>query len=176
MRIACVRIPCFTVAVERRANPQLEEQPLVVYDRGGVIDASPEATGVRRGLPLRQAKALCPSAVFAQANVSLYRDVAEGMLDAIEEVSPQVEEAEAGAASADVGGLEGHYENEFALAGSLIETIRQATGLLAAAGVAEGKFASWVAASMTEPGDAGIVPSGREQEFLRDKPVAFLPV
>ena len=89
MRIACVRIPCFTVAVERRTNPHLEEQPLVVYDRGGVIDASPEATGVRRGLPLRQAKALCPSAVFAQANVSLYRDVAEGMLDAIGEVRPQ---------------------------------------------------------------------------------------
>ena len=65
MRIACVRIPCFTVAIERRANPQLEEQPLVVYDRGGVLDASPEAAGVRRGLPLRQAKALCPSAVFA---------------------------------------------------------------------------------------------------------------
>ncbi len=36
MRIACVRIPGFTVAVERRANPQLEEQPLVVYDRSGV--------------------------------------------------------------------------------------------------------------------------------------------
>ena len=175
MRIACVRIPCFTVAVERRANPQLEEQPLVVYDRSDVIDASQEATGVQRGLPLRQAKALCPRAVFAQANVSLYRDVAEAMLDAIEEVSPQVEEAEAGAAYADVGGLEGHYENEFALAGSLIEAVRQATGLLAAAGVAEGKFASWVAASMTTPGDAGIVPSGKEQEFLRDKPVTFLP-
>ncbi|MCH7697558.1 MAG: DNA polymerase Y family protein [Chloroflexi bacterium] len=175
MRIACVRIPCFTVAVERRANPQLEEQPLVVYDRSGVLDASPEATGVQRGLPLRQAKALCPTAIFAQANVSLYRDVAEAMLDAIEEVSPQVEEAEAGAAYADVGGLDGHYENEFALAGSLIEAVRQATGLLAAAGVAEGKFASWVAASMTTPGDAGIVPSGKEQEFLRDKPVTFLP-
>jgi len=175
VRIACVRIPSFTVAVERRANLQLEGQPLVVYDRSGVVDASPEATGVQRGLPLRQAKALCPKAVFVQANHSLYREVAEAMLDAAEEVSPQVEEAEPGVAYADVGGLDGHYEDEFALAGSLIESVRQATGLLAAAGVGEGKFTSWVAASMSAPGDAGIVPSGREREFLRNKPVAFLP-
>ena len=100
MRIACVRIPCFTVAIERRANPQLGEQPLVVYDRGGVLDASPAATGVQRGLPLRQATALCPDALFAQANVSLHRDVPEAMLDPISEVIPHAYAAAARAAAA----------------------------------------------------------------------------
>ena len=33
MRIACVLIPSFAVAVERLRTPRLAEQPVVVYDR-----------------------------------------------------------------------------------------------------------------------------------------------
>ena len=175
MRIACVLTRSFTAAVEQRTKPRYTEQPLVIYHRNAVVDASAEATGIRRGLPLRQAKALCPHAVFVEANHALYRDVAEAMLDGLESVTPLVEPAGLGAAYADIRGLEGHYEDEFALAGALVEVVQGATGLLASIGIANGKFVAWAAASITPPGDAGIVPQGREQEFLRDKDVSLLP-
>ncbi len=175
MRIACVLTPSFTAAVEQRANPRYTEQPLVIYHRNAVIDTSAEAAGIRRGLPLRQAKALCPHAVFVEANHALYRDVAEAMLDALEGITPLVEPAGLGAAYADIRGLEGHYEDEFALAGALVEVVQSASGLLASIGIADGKFVAWAAASITPPGDAGIVPQGREQEFLHDKDVSLLP-
>ncbi len=174
MRIACVLIPSFAVAVERRAHPLLTEQPLVVYDRNVVVDASAGATSVRRGLPLRQAKAACPQAVFVEANRSLYRDVAEAMLDAVEELSPLVEPAGPGGAYADIRGLQDHYADEFALAGSLVASVQRATALLASVGIADGKFVAWTAASNVPPGDAGIVPSDRELAFLHDKDVALL--
>lgn len=175
MRIACVFVPSFTVAVERRANPRLSAQPLIVYDRNAVIDASPEAASARV-LTVRQAKAACPQAIFVEANYALYREVTEAMLDALESVALCIEPAELGVAYADIGGLQGHYEDEFALASSLIEAVRSATALLASVGIANGRFVAWTAASSAPPGDAGIVPQGREQEFLQDKDVSLLPL
>ena len=97
------------------------------------------------------------------------------MLDALELVAPEVEPAGLGCAYADVRGLYGHYEDEFALASALVETVRETTGLLAGAGLAEGKFVAWVAASSVDPGEAGIVPYGQESKFLHGKDVGVLP-
>jgi DNA polymerase-4 len=176
MRIACILIPSFAVAAERQANPRLAGQPVIVYDRHNVIDSSPDAARSHRGLPLRQAKAAYPHAVFIEADYALYRRTAESMLDALEHVTPLVEPAGLGCAYADIRGVLSHYKDEFDLAASLIEAVRSATGLLANVGVAGGKFVAWVAASIVTPGEAGIVPPGRERDFLQDKDVTLLPV
>jgi nucleotidyltransferase/DNA polymerase involved in DNA repair len=175
MRIACVLIPSFAVAVESLRDPCSTDGPVIVYDRHTVLDASPDATGVREGLPLRQAKALCPHAAFVDADHALYRAAFDAMLDGLEDVAPQVEPAGLGCAYVDVQGLQGHYEDEFVLAGDLVEATRRATSLLATTGIADGKFVAWVAASITPPGDAGVVPTGYEREFLQDKDVSLLP-
>jgi nucleotidyltransferase/DNA polymerase involved in DNA repair len=174
MRIACVAVPTFAFAVERRSDPALAGQPVAVYERNAVLDASPELSGLVRGLSLRKAKALHPHAVFIEAHHALYREVAETMVSALEEVTPAVEPAEPGVAYGDLTGLAGHYEDEFALAAALVRAVQGATSLVPSAGIATGKFAAWVAASMSPPGDAGIVPPGREREFLQDKGVALL--
>ena len=176
MRISCVAIPSFAVAIERLRTPDLACQPVIVYDRSAVVDASLEATNCRPGLPLRQAKALYPHATFIEADHARYRAAFDTMLDALEEVTPLVEPAAVpGCAFADIGGLQGHYQDELALAETIVESVRDATGLLASVGLADGKFVAWVAASEVSPGDAGIVTSGREQEFLHDKDVSLLP-
>jgi len=174
MRVACVLVPSFFVAVARRGDPALRDQPLVVYQRNAVVDASDEAGRLRPGTSLRQAKALCPQAAFIEAHQAVCREVAESLLDALESVTPVVEPAGLGCAYADLSGLGGHYRDEFALAGALVEAVRSATGLLACAGIANGKFVAWVAGSSTPPGDAGVVLPGREREFLQDKDVALL--
>ena len=175
MRVACVLVPSFFVAVARRGDPELCDQPLVVYQRNAVVDVSVEAGRLRSGVSLRQAKALAPHAVFIEASQALYREVGEALLEALESVTPVVEPAGAGCAYADLSGLSGHYRDEFALAGALVEAVRGATGLLASAGIANGKFVALVAASSAPPGDAGIVLPGREREFLHDKDVSLLP-
>ena len=175
MRIACVLIPSFAVAVERLREPRLAQQPLVVYDRSTVLDASSDAPRVHPGTSLRQAKALAPQAAFLEADHARYRAVFDTMLDALEGAAPLVEPAGPGCAYADTHGLGGHYEDEFALAGSLVQAVRDGAGLLPSAGIAGGKFPAAVAASMSAPGDAGVVPQGLEREFLRDKDVRLLP-
>jgi protein ImuB len=174
MRIACIRIPTFPVAVERQACLELGDQPLVVADRNRVLDRSAELAGAC-DLSVRQAKALYPHAAFVEADHARYRAVFDAMLDALETVAPVVEPAGLGVAYADIDGLHGHYADEFALAGALVDAVRDVTGLLASVGIANGKFVASVAASISPPGDAGVVPPGREREFLQDKDTVYLP-
>jgi nucleotidyltransferase/DNA polymerase involved in DNA repair len=101
--------------------------------------------------------------------------VAEAMVEAMEGVTPCVEPAGSGIAYGDLTGLASHYEDEFALATALVRAVQDATALVPSVGIATGKFVAQAAASMSQPGDAGIVPAGREREFLQDKDIALLP-
>ncbi len=174
MRLACVFVPRFALAVEARLDSRLLRTPAIVYSGNRVLAASSELTGVYPGQPLRQARAVYPHAIFVPANPLLYREVSEAMFVALEQIGPYVELAEQGCAFVDVGGLDGHYADPFALAGKIVDVVRDATGLLPAVGVAEGKFVARVAAALCPPGDAGVVPPGRERDFLRDKSVSLL--
>src|ERR1700674_1554083 len=94
------------------------------------------------------------------------------MLRALEQIGPYVELAEQGCVFVDVGGID---VDAFALAGQIAAVVRKATGLLPSTGIAEGKFVARVAARLCSPGDAGVVPHGREGDFLADKSVSLLP-
>lgn len=175
MRIACVLIPRLAIELERLRNPKLADQPVIIYEGNTVVEASSEAAGVQQGLTLRHAKGLYPRAVYVGADHARYRQAAEAVSDAIEAFSPLVEPAGLGVVYADIRGLEGHYTDEFALAGALVNAVRNATGLLPSVGIAGGKSVAFIAASVIACGDAGVVGQGREQEFVADKSVSLLP-
>ena len=181
MRIACVLIPHFPVAVERRRDPALNGRPLVIGEtpdqRKAVLDCSPEAEaqGVRAGMPLRQALALCREAVFLPPHPSRYSDVFDSVLVVLEGFSPEVEQTSLGRAYLNAGGLARHYEGELDLGERIIRSLQEATGLVAGVGVAEGKFVAWAAAVTSEPGQVCTVPAGKESEFLRPLDVSLLP-
>lgn len=172
MRLACVLVPYFPVAVERRLNPGLDH--IVVYDVGRVLAASPEL-GALAAQSMRHARAAYPFANFRPANPALYREVFLSMLDALERVGPQAEAANAGCAYLDVGGLDGHYADPYALVKTIINSVQEATGLTPSVGIAEGKFVAYVGASLCAPGASVVVPSGQERAFLHDKSIVLLP-
>lgn len=172
MRLACVLIPDFPVAVEQRARPELVD--VVVHDGGRVLAASPQLA-LLPGQSMRQARATYPHATFLPADLALYRTVVRSMIDALELLGPQAEAAALGCAYLDIEGIDRHHADPSALASAIINTVRTATGLSPAVGIAEGKFVAHVAASLCAPGRAGVVPPGQERAFLHDKSVALLP-
>ena len=80
MRLACVYVPRFALAVEARLTPLLLHAPAIVYDGNRVLEASPELTDVHPGQSLRQARAAYPHAVFVAAHLLLYREVTEAIM------------------------------------------------------------------------------------------------
>ncbi|MEX2245411.1 MAG: hypothetical protein WEC75_01875, partial [Dehalococcoidia bacterium] len=176
MPVACVFVPRFALAVESRLRPGLGRGAAVIYDGHSVLEASAGLSEAYAGQPLRQARAIYPSATFLAANPALYREVAEEMLAALEGVAPEVEEGEPGCAYLDVRGLGGHYTDEAELARHIVQMVREATGLTGAVAIAECKFVARTAALIGVPGGVSIVPAGSEREFLSDQGVPVLPL
>jgi len=181
MRIACILIPHFPTSVERQRDPSLCGRPVVIGEtpdqRKAVLDCSPEAEaqGVRIGMPLRQALVLCREAVFLPPHPSRYRDVLKAVLEVLEGFSPEVEEDALGRAYLNIDGLALHYEGELDMGERTIRSVCDATGLVASAGMAEGKFVAWTAAVSSEPGQVCTVPATKEAEFLHPLDVSLLP-
>jgi DNA polymerase IV len=180
VRIAFVSIPCFSCAVEVLHRPELARQPLIVGDAEvpkRVFDYSLDAgaAGVRRGMTIRQALGECPEAILVPPDTLVYRDKWESILDALNEVSPEVEDDEWGRAYVNISGLESHYRNDTAMAAHIVEMVRAASGLDTKVGIADGKFPAFAAATRVSLNKHEVVPVGGEGDFLAPLSVGLLP-
>ena len=157
MRVACIFVPHFAVEIERLEQPSLRGRPVVVggapEERKEVQDCSAEAAarGVRPGMSLREALSRCGEAAFLEARPDHYRALTLAIVDALLEISEGVELADSGVFYLEVGETRTSTEPdplEIELAQTLAAAIRRASGLTARVGIADGKFAAYVAAVM----------------------------
>jgi nucleotidyltransferase/DNA polymerase involved in DNA repair len=168
MRVACVVVPRFAVEVERRHDPALRGRPVVVggapEERKDVLDCSAEAVerGVRPGMTLREALSRCAEAAFVEARPERYRATTLAMVGALLELSLLVEPAEPGVIYVGIdsgfptpGQRRGPISPEAdameaELAATIASVAEAASGLSVRVGVADGKFAAYVAAVLGE--------------------------
>ena len=179
-RIACLLLPLFPLAARLRSEPELAREALVIVEGNGnaarVIAAIrlARAAGVRPGLTLVQARALCPKLVARPRDDDCQRAAQEALLEVAEGFSPRVEDAGEGVAYLDVDGVERHYPGptpELDL-GRLLMRATDAAGLPARVGIASSKLAARVAAGLPEP--PVVVPAGEETAFLAPLPLLRL--
>ena len=175
-RIACLYLPLFPLAARLRSEPELIREALAVVEGNGnaarVVAATrlARAAGLRPGLTLPQARALCPKLVARPRDADCERAAQEALLEVAEAFSPRVEDAGEGIAYLDADGIERHYPGpspELELGRALMNAA-EAAGLPARAGIASSKLAARVAAGLPEP--PVIVPAGEEAAFLSPLP------
>jgi nucleotidyltransferase/DNA polymerase involved in DNA repair len=180
--IACLVIPHFALRVALLARPELDGAPLVLGPAQGgrplVLDATPEAAGhgVRPGLGLREAVALCPEAIVLTPHPVRENAAAERIVAGLEGLSPAVEidPAQPGCYAIDLTGLERRLGPPHIAAERLLATVPAI--LRPRAGVAANPFTARVAAHRAAPGTVQVVPLGTEQTFLAAAPVSLLPL
>lgn len=181
MRLACVTIPNFRIALERARAPELRARPVAIGEpppgENRIIDCSPEAAalGVRIGMPLRDARTVVPDLVLLPPDPVYYARAADALLEAIEAAEPQVEPGDDGTAFAALDQAAGLGAQQEA-AERLLHAVRETAGIEASVGAGEGKFIAWVAAAVSAPGETAVVPAGREREFIAPLSASFLPV
>ena len=173
MRIACVHIPRFAVEAERQRRPEIAAR-LILIGEASVLDCSlgADASGVRRGMRMSEAIALCHKAVVLPPDAPHYQRLFEEVLGLLGELSPEIEPGDAGTAYVSLAGLE---VEPGAFAEGLIAALHRRLGFMAGVGIAEGKFAARVAATIARPGTAKTVESGDEAAFLAPLPCSYLP-
>ncbi len=172
--LVCALIVDFAAQAERRAAPARAPLLLVTGTRSVVaaLDAQAGAAGVRRGMPLKQARAVCPEAEVRPLVEARLSPPFEALLSVVGEftgrfeVQPPVKGADP-VVWLDVG------TDAAMLSGQLCAALREQAGLTAELGAAAGKFPAFVAAAM---GGLTIIPPGRERFVISPRPVELLPL
>ena len=160
-------------------RPCLGGRPVLIVDRGRpgggpvVVDWFPGVSGVAVGMPLQAAVSCQADAVVLDADEPFYRRVFGGVMASLRGVSDRVEAAELGVAYARLDGLERLYGGEGGVAAALLGAVPGYLG--PRAGVGDGKFPAFVAASRSGPLAVTEVPDD-VRGFLAPCSVDVLPV
>ena len=182
MIVACLLVHHLPVHVERRANPMLAQQPLIIggrpWDAGAVLDCCPlaVAAGVRPGMRLAQAEALCPTAQFITSREHLYRDAHDVLISTAQHFTPRVETAGLGLLYAEATGLQRLFGPEAELAHKMAAEATNDARLPVQVGLARTRFVAEQAAAAARPGGGWVVPAGEERVFLSPLPLSVLPI
>jgi DNA polymerase-4/protein ImuB len=173
MQIACIHIDRFAVEAERQRCPKIAAR-LILIGEATVLDCSfgAEPLGVRRGMRMSEAIALCPRSIVLSLDAPYYQRLFDEVLEMLGELSPNVEAGELGTAFVSLAGFEIEPE---AFADGLIAALHRRLGFMASVGIASGKFAVLVAAAIARPGIAKTVEDGDEASFLAPLPHSYLP-
>jgi DNA polymerase-4/protein ImuB len=182
MLIACLRIPHFALRVAGLDHPVHDGAPLALSNpqsgRTIVLDATREARarGVRTGISVREAMALCPELITLLPDPAAENRIAGEILDRLETMSPLVEPdaGEPGCWYIDLTGLGRHFDSPAHAARRFLQAIPPVFG--ARAGVAPGKFAARVAAGMTPPASVKVIAEADVRAFLANATVTWLPL
>lgn len=176
--IACLRHP-HLIAYSAGEVLNQEAGSLLVVDKGRVLDCGPHALhgGVRPGMPLRRARAICPQARAVDTARVPYQELLGAVVDELATLTPRVEVAVHPGEVRVYLGL-AHLRGD-----TLLEAVQQAvwvarerTGRGVALGLARGRFTAQVAAFAAEVNEGILLAPGRDRAFLALFPVTLLPL
>ncbi|MFC1728845.1 DNA polymerase IV [candidate division KSB1 bacterium] len=170
----------FFASVEQGFNPHLQGKPVIVgglaHQRGCVHTASYEARrlGIHTGTSLRQAKEICPKAIFLQGDYRRYRAAALGIEKILRSHTPDVEIASLDDAYIDLTGVMRRYSYACDFAEKIQKEIRQQINIGVSIGIGSSKLIARIASGLHKPEGITAVPAGYERQFLSILPVRVL--
>ena len=177
-----INVADFAVAVERLADGQLNDRPVVIAPEGApratVYDMSEEAyqEGVRKGMPLRRAVRLCRRARVLPPHTARYEQAMADLLRQVLPFSPLVEPGEDdGHLFVDVTGTSRLFGPSVDVAWRLRREARRSLGLDPIWSLAANKLVAKVASRLVKPLGEYIVAPGEEAAFLSPLPIWLIP-
>ncbi len=197
--IACLSIPYFAAAVERRADDTLTPQPLAIggqpWEAKPVYAFSQEAAGqgVHAGMSLRLVQVLSPDSQFIPAHKPQYGRVSAEVIDVLTDFSPDIEPQELWHSFADStlhltahgSSLPARYcldldglplKEAIPFMQTMGRQLRAETHLSPAIGLSADKFTAQVAAAVSRPDHLLPVAEDGYADFLSSRSLAFLPL
>jgi protein ImuB len=178
--IAAVVIPAFDLRAALRHRPRLQGLPAALAPPPGTepfvgsVTGAAEARGVRPGMRLGEALAMCPELELVEQDPATVEQAWEEILRRLEDAGFAVEPAEPGLVYFDSKGVERLY-------GGLEPALKRALAAVGTAwdpraGAAERRFAALAAANVARPGQALIVSDDRARSFIAPLPLQLLPL
>ncbi|WP_165218365.1 DNA polymerase IV [Schaalia sp. ZJ1691] len=174
-----VDMDSFFAQVELLEHPELQGKPLIVGGRGnrGVVTSATyeaRALGVRAGMPMAQARALCPNAQIVAGSHHIYGRYSRRVIDVLSQVTPVLEQVSIDEAFLDVSGARKRLGTPVEIGRLVRKRIRDEVGLPASVGIAATKSVAKIASANAKPDGLLLIPEQRTTDFLHGLPVGAL--
>lgn len=179
LSIAHMDCDAFYASVEKRDNPDLRDQPVIVGGghRGVVSTACYLARihGVRSAMPMFQALKLCPHAIVVPPRMAAYADASRAIRAMMERLTPLIEPLSFDEAFLDLTGTARlHGAPPAVMLAGLVRDMQEQLGLTGSIGLSHNKFLAKIASDLDKPRGFSVIGLAETQDFLAPKSVKII--
>jgi DNA polymerase-4 len=179
LAIAHVDCDAFYAAIEKRDNPAIADQPVIVGGgRRGVVTTAcylARIDGVRSAMPMFEARRLCPRAVVVPPDMAKYARVAREVRRLMRALTPLVEPVSIDEAFMDLAGTERlHGMNAAKLLARFALQVEKEIGITVSIGLSANKFLAKIASDLDKPRGFAVLGRAEAPAFLAPKPVSLI--
>jgi DNA polymerase IV len=179
LAIAHVDCDAFYAAIEKRDNPALADQPVIVGGghRGVVATACYVARtyGVRSAMPMFEAKRLCPHAHVIRPDMAKYVKVGREVRTLMADLTPLVEPLSIDEAFLDLTGTERlHGMTPAKALARFALSVERELGITVSIGLSQNKFLAKIASDLDKPRGFSVLAPAEAPAFLAPRPVTFI--
>jgi len=176
LTVAHVDCDAFYATIEKRDDPSLADQPVIVggRQRGVVLTACylARSYGIHSAMPMFEARRLCPSATVVRPDMEKYVRVGRQVRELMRSLTPLVEPVSIDEAFMDLSGTERLHgmSPAKALAGFAARVERD-IGITVSIGLSNNKFLAKIASDLDKPRGFAVLGTTEAPEFLATRPV-----
>lgn len=179
LSIAHMDCDAFYASVEKRDNPALRDQPVIVGGgTRGVVSTCcyiARIKGVRSAMPMFQALKLCPEAVVVKPRFAAYTEASRAIRAMMEDLTPAIEPLSLDEAFLDLTGTARlHGAPPAALLARLTKRMEDELGLTGSIGLSHNKFLAKIASDLDKPRGFSVIGRAETESFLKPKPVRII--
>jgi DNA polymerase-4 len=164
----------FFAAVEVAKNPRLRGKPVITGKERGIVSActyEAKARGVKRGVKLSEALAVCPDAIVLPSDYETYSLYSERMYEIVRRYTPTVEEYSIDECFADLTGmLRVNRMNYHDMAHSIKQELAVELGITFSVGLSATKVLAKVGSKWKKPDGLTAIPLNEVEKFLAKLP------
>src|SRR5262252_524360 len=179
MAIAHVDCDAFYATIEKRDDPSLADQPVIVGGghRGVVSTACYIARtfGVRSAMPMFEARRFCPHAHVIRPDMAKYARVGREVRAMMGALTPQVEPLSIDEAFLDLTGTERlHGMMPAKTLGRFAKQVESEIGITVSIGLSQNKFLAKIASDLDKPRGFSMLSLREAPSFLAPRPATFI--
>jgi len=165
----------FFTSCEEVIHPELKGKPLITGGERGIVACasySAKKRGVSRGVPLHQAKILCPDLIILPSDYETYSLFSRRMFNIMRRFTPDVEEYSIDEAFADITGMRRALRSSYVgIAEQMKRSIERELGLGVSVGISLTKVLAKVGSKHQKPSGLTVISGRSIAPYLENLPV-----
>src|SRR5512136_1109139 len=160
----------FFTSCEEAIHPELRGKPIIAGGERGIVACASYAAkrmGVKRGVPLHEARKMCPGLIVLPSDYETYSLFSRRMFNVMRRFTPQVEEYSIDEAFADLTGMRRALRASYESISLRIQAeIARELGITVSAGLSLTKVLAKVASKHRKPSGFTMIPGRAIAAYL----------